>query len=313
MIIKLVASFWFRAVLSVSILSYLVTSLDWRGAVEATVAVDGHYLLAAVLADLSARTTMISRWVLLLRSTGSTISIWSTARIFLISSFIGMALPTGGADVTRAYAVSRRVANGSTAIASVAVDRLLGVAALLTLGIVGLALSPPHEARVFSTLLIGLCAVTAVILGVSFSADRIIRFILPAIVQRTPAGTWLTAVSDGIAHYRKRRWILAVVFVQSLLVQGLRIVEVFLLGSGLGLNIDLNYYLMFMPIGLLALMLPISIAGIGLPQGVIVWLLRPAGVPDSSSFALSILIIMLGVLGTLPGLYLYLRPRRGVR
>ncbi len=43
-----------------------------------------------------------------------------------------------------------------------------------------------------------------------------------------------------------------------------------------------RYYLLFMPIGLIALLLPISISGIGAPQGIIVWLLAPAGVPRTS-------------------------------
>ena len=46
-----------------------------------------------------------------------------------------------------------------------------------------------------------------------------------------------------------------------------------------------------MPIGLLMLLLPISISGFGLPQGVIVWLLGPSALPDAQSFALSTLIV----------------------
>ena len=34
-----------------------------------------------------------------------------------------------------------------------------------------------------------------------------------------------------------------------------------------------------MPAGLIALMMPISLAGFGAPQGLIVWLLQPRGVP----------------------------------
>ena len=41
-----------------------------------------------------------------------------------------------------------------------------------------------------------------------------------------------------------------------------------------------GYYLLFMPLGLLALLLPVSVSGFGVPQGVIVWLLRPQGVPS---------------------------------
>ena len=56
-----------------------------------------------------------------------------------------------------------------------------------------------------------------------------------------------------------------------------------------------------MPVGLLMLLLPISVSGFGLPQGVIVWLLRPLGVPDEQSFALSTLIVLTGWPATCPG------------
>jgi hypothetical protein len=46
------------------------------------------------------------------------------------------------------------------------------------------------------------------------------------------------------------------------------------------------------------------------PQAAIVWLLRPVGVDDSTAFALSTLIILTGLAGNLPGLWLWLRARR---
>jgi uncharacterized membrane protein YbhN (UPF0104 family) len=96
----------------------------------------------------------------------------------------------------------------------------------------------------------------------------------------------------------------------SLVVQFLRITQAYLLGLGLGLTVPFSYYLLFMPVGLLILLLPISISGFGLPQGVIVWLLRPAGVDDSTAFALSTLIVLTGLAGNLPGLWLWLSRRR---
>ena len=310
MIAKLVTSFWFRACLSTTILAFLVTQLDQRGTVRALISVDLRYLLGAVAVDAAARVTMIARWALLLRSSGARISVWSAARIFLVSSFVGTALPAGGADMTRAYTLSRHIANGREAIASVAVDRLLGVTALLTLGVVGLALRPPDDNLPLARLVAGLSLATAAALCTTFWADRLVRLALPAQLQRTRVGQWLVLFANGIGRYRGRRRVLAAVFGLSLLVQWLRIIEVFLLGTGLHLGVGLGYYLVFMPIGLLAFMLPISVAGIGAPQGVVVWLLRPVGVPDAQSFALSTLVVVLGVLGTLPGLWLYLRSRR---
>ena len=96
----------------------------------------------------------------------------------------------------------------------------------------------------------------------------------------------------------------------SLVVQLLRITQAYLLGLGLGMTVPYAYFLLFMPLGLLMLLLPISISGFGVPQGVIVWLLRPMGVPDAQSFALSTLIVLTGLAGNLPGLLLWLRERR---
>jgi hypothetical protein len=45
---------------------------------------------------------------------------------------------------------------------------------------------------------------------------------------------------------------------------------------------------------------------------VIVWLLRPMGVPDPQSLALATLIILTGLAGNLPGLWLWLRQRREI-
>ena len=310
MIAKLVVSFWFRAVVSAAVVLYLVSRFDRQEAVQALLAVDGRYFLVAILVDAAARATMIARWTLLLRSSATPVSVWSAARIFLITSFVGTALPAGGADVTRAYALSRQTDDGRGALASVAVDRLLGVTALLILGVLGLTLWTGDTARPLAGLVVGLCVLTAGALLGAFWAGRVLRIVLPRPLQHTGLGRWLIETADSVARYRERRGVLLAVFGLSLLVQWFRILEVFLLGEGLGLGVDLSYYLVFMPIGLLAFMLPISIAGIGLPQGVIVWLLQPVGVPDAQAFALSTLIIVVGLIGTLPGLWLYMRSRQ---
>jgi hypothetical protein len=89
-------------------------------------------------------------------------------------------------------------------------------------------------------------------------------------------------------------------------VQLLRITQAFVLALGLGIPAPFGYFVMVMPVGFLTLMLPVSVSGFGLPQGVIVWLLRPVGVADPASFALSTLIVLTGIAGNLPGLLLWL-------
>ena len=141
-------------------------------------------------------------------------------------------------------------------------------------------------------------------------ADRWIRAALPTALHQSGPGTRALRLADALARYRGHRAALAAVFALSVGVQILRIVQAWLLGRGIGIDVPFSYYLFFMPIGLVALMLPISISGFGVPQAVIVWLLRPRGVPEPDALALSTLIVLTGLIANLPGAWLYLQRRR---
>ena len=305
-------AFWFRAALSGGVLVVLLARLDLREAAQAFAAIDARLWLAALAADAAARAVMIVRWASLLRAAGSTVSGWSAARVFLIASFVGTALPAGGADVMRAYALSRHTAQRGLAAASVVVDRLLGVAALLTLGASSLALGLAEPDLPLARTVAGASLAVAVVILGAFGADRLALRLVPSGLRWPAVASWLLQAAGELARYRTRPRVLVAVFALSLIVQWLRVASVFLLGAGLGLDVPFGYYLIFLPVGLAVFMLPISIAGLGLPQGVFIWLFQPLGVPASQSFALSTLVVALGVLGTLPGLYLYIRARGGL-
>ena len=207
-----------------------------------------HLFLVRALVAV-ARTVMIWRWVLVLRAPNSSIATSVAVRLFLTSSFVGSFLPAGvGGDATRAYRLARLAARSGDALASVVVERVLGVLSLAALGAAELAVWTPGYG-----------------------------------------------------------WALASVTAWSVVVQVVRVVQAYVLGLGLGLTVPLAYYLLVMPLGLLGLLLPISVSGFGVSQGVIVWLLRPVGVTDAAAFALSTLIVLTGLAGNLPGLALWLR------
>ena len=303
----LAGPWWIRLAVSALILVYLASQIDLRAAGLAVLTVDRGYLalvLALVACD---RAVMILRWVLLLRASGVAVTTGQAARIFLVSSFVGSFLPAGiGGDMARAYGLTRATADSSEALASVAVDRVLGILSLVAMGAVGLA----GTAAGLSDWRVS--AAVALLAGASlalFWADRVVETFLPSALREKRLGVRLRAVGEALSRYRSRGATVAHVFAWSLAVQLLRIVQAYYLGRGLGLTVPFRYYFVFMPVGLLMLLLPVSISGFGLPQGVIVWLMRPLGVPDEQSMALSTLIVLTGLAGNLPGLILWLRRR----
>jgi hypothetical protein len=302
---------WIRALLTVAILGYLATRIDMREAGAALLQLDpGAALLVLVLLVID-RAVMIWRWLLLLRASGTQVTGRAATWIYLVSSFVGSFLPAGvGADAMRAYALGQRTSENSEAVASVAVDRVLGLTSIVLLGLAGMAgWARQADAALWRpALTLGLFAV-GLTAGL-FWADRVLRTALPASWREAPHGRRLLKLADALARYRGRSGALCAVFVLSVGVQALRVLEAYVLGRGIGIPVSFGYYLVFMPVGLLMLLLPVSISGFGLPQGVIVWMLRPQGVGDPQSFALSTLIVLSGLAGNLPGAWLYLRARR---
>jgi glycosyltransferase 2 family protein len=300
-----------RLLLTAAILLYLASTIDMAAASRAIVAIDPRYLTAVLGLVALDRGVMILRWVLLLRASGVRVSARRAASIFLVSSFVGSFLPAGvGGDAARAWGLTRVTSQGSEALASVVVDRLLGVLALVAMAIVGVLVWSPANGSDWRTAA-GVGVLIAVCLT-AFWADRVARAIVPTRLHEGPLTRRLLRVSDAVSRYRGRGSVLAHVMAWSIAVQVLRITQAYFLGLGLGLVVPFRYYLLFMPLGLLMLLLPISVAGFGLPQGVIVWLLRPMGVPDERSFALSTLIVLTGLAGNAPGLWLWLRQRREI-
>lgn len=298
-----------RLVVTAGILFYLSRRIDMAASAHAVASVSLPHLglvLALVGVD---RALMVLRWVLLLRASDVGVSTAEAARIFLVSSFVGSFLPAGlGADAVRTYGLTPYT-RGSEALASVTVDRLLGVLALAAMGVAGLIAWAPAQGgdwRVAAA--VGVLAAASLLM---FWADKAVRWGVPDHRHDGPLARRVLRTTDAVSRYRNRRGVLVHVMAWSIGVQLLRITQAYLLALGLGVNVPFAYLLLVMPVGLLMLLLPISVSGFGLPQGVMVWLLRPVGVPDPMSFALSTLIVLTGLAGNLPGLWLWMAGRRG--
>jgi glycosyltransferase 2 family protein len=297
-----------RLAITAAILFYLSTKIDMAAAARGVASISlPHLALVLVLVAID-RSVMILRWILLLRSSGIGISIAQASRLFLVSSFVGSFLPAGvGADAARAYGLAQHTTTGSEALASVAVDRLLGILSLVAMAVVGLIAWGPRGAedwRIAASVAVLAAATVSV-----FWADPLVRALVPVEHHGGPLARRLLRATAAVSRYRNHRGALVHVMAWSIVVQLLRVTQAYVLGLGLGLPVPFAYYLLFMPFALLLLLLPISVSGFGLPQGGIIWLLQPYGIPAETSFAFSTLIVLTGLAGNLPGLWLWLSAR----
>ena len=275
----------------------------------ATANADLRWLAAALGLVLVDRTLMAMRWIDLLvaLAPGSRPPLGAVLRVFFVSSFVSNFVPSVASDLYRAYALSKYDVHLAESTASVLMDRALGVLSVVLVG--GLSLlfarnvAVPRELLLSLGLMFAVCAVAAAVVFSETAAGWVRAFaaLMPIALLRRVAETLTDAVRRYADHHREMIRVLAF----SIVVQVIRVLQAWCLGVGLGISLPASAYFAFIPVIVLIMQLPITPNGLGTTQAAFCWLFLPAGAPAPRVFALSVLFLALGIVGTLPGGVLY--------
>lgn len=300
-----------RVLVTIAIIGYVLSAFDLATAKVALSRFSARALDEAILLIALDRLLMFWRWAILIRVVAPTTQ--GLARIFFVSSFLGSFLPAGlGGDAARALQIGRQSNQVGGAIASVVVDRWLGLLAVGISGCIGVLVSlaaVPLELREITVVLTVLLIAGGV---ATLYADRVMDRLLPPHAEGRPVLARIRHLTSAFGLYRRFPRALWHVAALSLVVQAVRIMLAWVIGNGLGLSVPFSYYWVFMPLNILIILLPLSMGGFGLPQGTMVWALAPLGVGATEAFLLSLLFVLGGVVGNLPGAVLYAVGRRAL-
>lgn len=270
---------------------------------------DWRPMAVAVLLVLVDRALNFYRWLVLLCivDPATRPPLGQILRIFFVSTFVGTFLPASvGGEAVRAYSLARLEVRAADSVASVFMDRMLGLASTLLMALAGLTLASDlvRSPAIVASLAVGaaVCAATLLLVFSDRAAEVATKFAgwLPHVFQPLIHGM-LESIRRYAAHHAE----LGNVLVCSLAVQSLRIVQAYYLGRGLGIDAPFGAYVAFIPLILLVMLLPVTFNGIGTSQVAFVSFFERAGVPAAPALALSVLFVALGIVGNLPGGVLY--------
>jgi uncharacterized protein (TIRG00374 family) len=284
---------------------------DPRAVLDAAAGARPGPILAAVGLVLFDRALMAYRWLVLLRPLPEAARppFLAVMRVFFVSTFVGTFLPASvGGDAVRAYALSQLNVPAADSVASVLMDRILGVLSLLLMALGGLLIVRTLAANPvirLSLVITTIVCTAAALLVFSDAADRVARRVI-ALVPWPRLQRVGHALLESVQRYATHRGALANVITGSVGVQVLRVVQAWFLGRALGIDAPLSLYFAFIPLILIVMLLPVTINGIGTSQAAFVWFFGQAGVGRPEAFALSVLFVALGIVGNLPGAALYL-------
>lgn len=292
-----------KGALSLGLLAWIVSTVDLRGVAAHLNRLD---LLAAggALALLGAQAWLAAlRWHLVCRAFGPIAPVTSMLRFSLIAQFFSQALPsTVGGDVIRTWLYHRYGATVRAALLSTVGDRIVGLTALLLIIIVGMTLDTWHTLDGSTRAsVIGLTAAAALsVAGVCLAAR-------PARLLDLNRWTRLGRdLSRGLRTLLATRTYLASLGTSSVAIHLLSVGSLWVLGNGLHLEVEGVVLFVAVPVAIFATMIPVSIAGWGVREGVMVAILGAFGVSREGAFAMSLLFGVALAVVSLPGAVLWL-------
>jgi uncharacterized protein (TIRG00374 family) len=276
--------------------------------IAAAAAADWRWLAAAVALVLVDRTMMAMRWIDLLvaLAPGTRPPLGAVLRVFFTSSFVSNFIPSVGADLYRAYALSRYDVHLAESTASVLMDRALGVLSVVLVAAVALPFATVEGRGELVAILALVGAVCAVAAAVVFS-ERVAD-VVRATAARMPIALLhrvTAALTDAVRAYARHHGAMLRVLALSVAVQIFRVIQAWCLGQALGLTLPLATYFAFIPLIVFIMQIPITPNGLGTTQLAFERFLVPQGAPRPEVVALSFLFLALGILGSLPGGLLY--------
>ncbi len=302
-----------KLTVSLGLGAWLIRDIVARDGVEALLgselALDARWIAVAIALHFAAVFFGVLRWRLLLGARGVELPLSRLARSFLEGRFIGAFTPsTTGLDGYRAVDVARRTGRPGPAAAVIVIEKLVG---LVGMAIVCALLAPFGALDRLGPAAIGcaiaMASVAALGLGVLASPER-----ARAIAAWTPARLQRLAerVADAASGGLSRPLLVRAVILG--IASHLAISAVFAAtAASLGVGAPLGELLGVGNAITIAVLLPLSIGGVGVREGVAVALLAGAGIATRDAMLVALLGWLTGQAPALLGGLSMIAPEHG--
>ena len=289
---------------TVALMALTLRNLDWPRLLELLETVDWRWWVAGLGLGLFVQCLAAIRWAVLARPIGFQEPLSVFIRRFFEGQFFSLCLPTSiGGDVVKAYRLSGTTRGRVLAGCTVLADRLAGLSALGVIAISAL-ISNQASLSLLPTLLIG-----GVLLAAVLAPARLIVGNLETLAKFLPSHPGVQGVVTGLLPYQRRPGLIVSAIIWSLLVQMGGSLVVDAVGKSIGADLPVSVWFAAVPLVALAMVLPISISGVGIREGGLAVLLAPYGVPPEKAVAIGILWFLVTIVCGLVGGVMFLADR----
>ncbi len=289
---------------SVSILAIVFTHVNWDQ-IETQIHTLSLPFVAFVLVYYTGcQWLSCLRWQVILKAAGHGISIWRLLGSYFAGMFLNNFLPGAfGGDVYRIYQIAQASQDSEAALVSVFLERFSGLAALSALAILGL-LPAFHLIARWDIILLFLGCIVALVGGVLLIASpQLLRWIKPWLehLHLHQLTTRFAKIQQLIRQFAHHYSALAASLGLSLILMLAIVYYHYLIAHQLHISVSYLELLVFIPIVTVITLLPISLGGLGVKEGLWIYLFSRIGISMEQALLLSFTMTALALLISLPG------------
>ena len=277
--------------------------MAWDEVVPTWSLTTAEWLLGAVVLTAVALVLSAMRWQQVLRAMDMPTGLRTLIPLAFAGQFVSNVLPTTiGGDVLRVSRLSKQNGEAEDTFASVVLERLSGWLVLPLITFFGLLINPElreqGDATLFAVLISALTLVG--LIGIIVIADH--PRLGGRFASREGWTRFVGAVHSGVARMRSHPGATVGIVLAGLLYQLVLCVAALMVAAALGFGwLGMTPLLAFFPAVLIAQVLPIGIAGLGVREGAFVLFLTPLGVPAEQAIALGLVLYAVNLVVSLAG------------
>lgn len=278
-----------KLVVSLGLLAWLVAEVGTHRIARSLSSTDLALLAVAFLLICGDMLLRSYNWQILLRANGSCSRFPRVLWSFLVGGFFGSFIPSSlGSDAARTMILARRSGATVTRTASsVVMLNLLGLWALGVMFLGGMVVLLRADAVPGGVWGLAAASAAGVVALPTLLASRAP---LPELRPSTGPGEHVAEFVRALADYRSAGWSLAPAFAIALVNQALAVLVVYTVFRAGGLEVPLVYFAAIVPVVHVSRLVPVSVAGFGAEQGVVIGLFHLAGVEPAAALAMSVLV-----------------------
>jgi uncharacterized protein (TIRG00374 family) len=300
-----------KILISLSLLAYLIYLSETEQLLEKLKMLSVGFILTAWIYYALCQLLSAYRWQLFLSAKEIHVPLHRLFGFYMVGMFLNNFIPGAvGGDVVKAYDLYRSTRQAELAVTSVFLERFTG---LIGLGIIAIAAVFIGFQSVRSPL-IWICVAASTIFLVAVIAclwhDRLSRWCVGLLTRFMPTRLVekVEKLHQALHSYKYHRKTLAVTILLSVILQLLFAFYYALTATALNIEIDVYYFILFLPIVTLVTMLPLSLGGLGIREAALVVLFAEVGISSAEVLAVSLTVHVVNTgLSLLGGIILLVR------